>query len=609
MDAFARLRQRIYLERSGDPLQDARHSISELGQALLGNAAVDPAIRATLLAAALRRSDDPRPVLELLPQTGTNLYFDRYLADALYEHPAAHEQANSIVAELTREAKDLLPFERLLTGAGVRTGPAGTDRTDLPDRTKEPARTDGPIRADIPPPDETARGDGALDHPVALVQCMFHGDPARSGRGNSGGIATLLRDLGSTMSDEVGGVATLVHYNECTATYPFREVEPVSPTHSIVRMRLGLPEESARGFLAGRNDLRRAFARVVNRFGLANSIFHVRFLDDASLEVARQTVRMGGRLVATITPDPHRRICGEDGEIRAFDIGTGLEILNKVLIGDELVERAHGILAIGRDTIQKTLLDYYPQLEDTRGRSMTGIDEGVRIVADGGDPDLDRLFTRTAPEHRLAPDMLGRPAILCVGRLAEVKNQVALVEAWSRGAHQTHNLILIGGDLENPSAEEADLITRIRSVVDGRQELRGGFCHLPGTPNATVRQIQVALANRDSAGGPDLYVCPSLKEEFGLSILEAMAAGMIVCAPINGGAGTYIRHGVNGFLIDTRTALTIAAELAATGLDPALRGDRAERIRANARETVAAGYSMERIAARFARFYAGVQCA
>jgi glycosyltransferase involved in cell wall biosynthesis len=206
----------------------------------------------------------------------------------------------------------------------------------------------------------------------------------------------------------------------------------------------------------------------------------------------------------------------------------------------------------------------------------------------------------------LAPAEIERPVLLSVGRLAPIKNQGALVDAWSRGVYKTHNLVLVGGDLENPSAEEKVIIDGIRSVLDVRRDLKGRFCHLPGTSNAIIRKIQAAFAARRLQNGSDVYVCPSRKEEFGLSILEAMAAGMIVCAPISGGAGSYIRHGVNGFLIDTRSASTLTTELSATALAPDLRGDRAEQIRENARATIARDYSIERISKEFARFYAGL---
>jgi glycosyltransferase involved in cell wall biosynthesis len=54
-------------------------------------------------------------------------------------------------------------------------------------------------------------------------------------------------------------------------------------------------------------------------------------------------------------------------------------------------------------------------------------------------------------------------------------------------------------------------------------------------------------------------VCASLKEEFGIAILEAMAVGLVVVAPNGGGPATYVDDGVTGVLTDTSRARTLAA--------------------------------------------------
>ena len=54
--------------------------------------------------------------------------------------------------------------------------------------------------------------------------------------------------------------------------------------------------------------------------------------------------------------------------------------------------------------------------------------------------------------------------------------------------------------------------------------------------------------------------CPSFKEEFGIAILEAMAAGFVAIAPKRG-EKSYRRDGYNGFLIDTTDEVSIEKEL------------------------------------------------
>jgi len=98
-----------------------------------------------------------------------------------------------------------------------------------------------------------------------------------------------------------------------------------------------------------------------------------------------------------------------------------------------------------------------------------------------------------------------------------------------------------------------------------------------------------------------VYLCSSLKEEFGISVLEAMATGFLVLAPIRGGVSTYLEHGKGGFLIDTASALSIrtAAEQILLSEPP----ERLQRIAKEGRRFILDNFGIEKIAARFAGFY------
>jgi glycosyltransferase involved in cell wall biosynthesis len=100
-----------------------------------------------------------------------------------------------------------------------------------------------------------------------------------------------------------------------------------------------------------------------------------------------------------------------------------------------------------------------------------------------------------------------------------------------------------------------------------------------------------------------VYLCSSLKEEFGISILEAMSAGFLVLGPRRGGVGTYVEHGASGFLVDTSSA-----ESMQDALEAILGGDEypEEPLAAIARagqEFVTRNFSIENIAGRFSAFY------
>jgi glycosyltransferase involved in cell wall biosynthesis len=100
------------------------------------------------------------------------------------------------------------------------------------------------------------------------------------------------------------------------------------------------------------------------------------------------------------------------------------------------------------------------------------------------------------------------------------------------------------------------------------------------------------------AGG--VYACSSRKEEFGLALLEALAAGLPVVGPDRGGPPTYVEDGETGFLVDTtdlaslRTGLRRAASIR---LDPF----RAARARSLVEERFTVDAMADRLVALYGR--------
>jgi glycosyltransferase involved in cell wall biosynthesis len=70
------------------------------------------------------------------------------------------------------------------------------------------------------------------------------------------------------------------------------------------------------------------------------------------------------------------------------------------------------------------------------------------------------------------------------------------------------------------------------------------------------------LGRAPLVGTGGIYVCGSLKEEFGIAILEALAAGLVVVAPDAGGPATYVDDGTTGILVDTGTVSGVRAGMA-----------------------------------------------
>ena len=438
---------------------------------------------------------------------------------------------------------------------------------------------------------------------VLPVQFMFRGEPMRSGAGNSGGLWTLLLNLGNSLarSSRTAGVITVAAYDTLSAAYPFVALEFPGPDHALIRLPLEIGGEGYENLLEAQTRIEYAvsgLSRVLVRYvPSANVVFHLRYLDPASVASARAAGPYGIPRVLTLTPDPHRLI-GIDRDT------PGLEQLSKILAGDELIALSRGIIGIGRHSIARSLVPYFPVLENTEERLIQGIDEGIRLhtgedraVTDPGFSDGD-ITLKISKENR------HRPVLLNVGRLHPAKGQEALVRGWAEyGLWERYNLVFIGGDIDNPSPQEAEFIEWFDDYMDQAPHLRGRAAHIGARPNDEVRRIQTFLGMNSDPDAPNAYVCPSLKEEFGISILEAMSAGMIVFAPVLGGAPEYIRHRINGFLIDTSGPETIGRELRTYLVENRPGPKQIEAVRRLAEETIRLRYSLDKISGDFIDFY------
>ena len=106
------------------------------------------------------------------------------------------------------------------------------------------------------------------------------------------------------------------------------------------------------------------------------------------------------------------------------------------------------------------------------------------------------------------------------------------------------NLVIVGGDLDRPSPDEHGQLQRIAAVRASSLGAATGLVLARHRPNDVVARWLAAahagLGRLIAPGGA--YVCGSRKEEFGLAILEAMAAGLPVVGAGRGRAG-HLRRG------------------------------------------------------------------
>ena len=632
MNQFAQLRHQIYLNHAPDDPEGYRCLAAALSRS---TEPLDPVLEgmARLHASAQASSEcdghDADWLASMtLSQLGRSPYIDRYLADALYQRDefaatlrqcATQTELTGAVAALAVGAQ-LRPFDAAWVADQLRQHrdpdilmdvlgyASAAGLVELEAEIEALLGTAPPwgVQTEALTVLHELRGESMTEagstpaSRLQLAQAVFYGDPSRMGKGGSGGLGTLVRELGAGLAQHALPVLTLVGYDSKTCGYPLQVEQRLNPNHQVRRLPIYLPSHNPAGFLRAEHRIVRATERALH--GEHHRVVHVRFLDNASRAVAKVASGRRWPLVTTLTPDPHRTLCTPEGHIRPHCTETAREVFNRILIGDQLLHWSRGIAAIGRNAFANELIDYFPQLENTCGKVLAAIDEGVATTPPSVALDPVALLCNPRLDLALTAQQLATPLILSVGRLHPIKGQVNLVRAWAHSPlWQRYNLVIIGGDLDTPSVEEGAIIDAIRA--EWRPELQGRLCHLPAQDNTTVRAVLAWSGQRQPSAGADIYVCASLKEEFGLSILEAMAAGLPVCAPLRGGPKTYLRHGVNGFLIDTRDAQVLRKELCALLNDQRLAETALRKLKQNARHTVERHYSLTAMAAEYADFY------
>ncbi|MDY8108154.1 HAD-IIB family hydrolase [Fulvimarina sp. 2208YS6-2-32] len=184
----------------------------------------------------------------------------------------------------------------------------------------------------------------------------------------------------------------------------------------------------------------------------------------------------------------------------------------------------------------------------------------IRIIEPGSKLDAyrdaapsDAVTEMIAPFLR-APD---KPVILAIARPVAKKNLPMLVEAFGRDPwlRDKANLVILAGtreDIADLDAETANEMRHILEAID-RHDLYGQVA-LPKTHQPVDIPSVYAFA-RERRG---IFVNPALNEPFGLTLLEAAAAGLPVVATDSGGPNDIVELCRNGRLVNPQDQGAIA---------------------------------------------------
>ena len=291
--------------------------------------------------------------------------------------------------------------------------------------------------------------------------------------------------------------------------------EAVAPGLDIVRLDDGDSRYLSKDALTARIPHVAAALRAHLEAGPRPDVIHAHFADAA--EAARRAARaLGIPLIYTAhSLGIDKRDAG----------GTGPGLAARIAREDAAIAGAAAVVASSRDEAERQLM-LYPSADAARiHRVMPGI--APRAPADPA-----RAAALLAPFLRDA----SRPMVLAIARPVEKKNLPALVEIFARtpGLADRANLVILAGlrgGIDAPPAEdEAARVHRAILAAVDRHDLWGRVAipkrHAPG---------DVAALYAAAAAGGGVFANPALTEPFGLTLLEAAAAGLPVVATANGG--------------------------------------------------------------------------
>jgi len=211
-----------------------------------------------------------------------------------------------------------------------------------------------------------------------------------------------------------------------------------------------------------------------------------------------------------------------------------------------------------------------------------------RVHAIGAGVDAARFagVDTTDAKWRLGFD--GRPVVGFIGQLAKHKGLDTLLRAMPRvwRFEPDVNLLIAGG--RTLYAQEVEQI-------------------ISEWPEAYRRRCRLQLGFREERkpalfGAIDVLACPSGYESFGITCIEAWAAGKPVIGARSGAVESVISEGVDGLLIDYQNEHALASAILDLLHDPARAAAMGEAGRAKVLER----YTWERVGEEFRRVYASV---
>jgi sucrose-phosphate synthase len=277
------------------------------------------------------------------------------------------------------------------------------------------------------------------------------------------------------------------------------------------------------------------------------------------------------------------------GRVKASMLGAGAsghpDLVRRIATEEAALSRASLVIASSRDEAEVQYAGY-AAYDPGRVRVLPPGSDLARFADGRPDPRVDATLARFLRDP-------GKPVLLALARPVARKNLAALVRAYgeSPDLQARANLVLVAGTREHIDALDGEMAGTMREllVLIDRYDLYGRVAY-PKTHRP--EDVPALYAHARARGG--LFVNPALNEPFGLTLLEASAAGLPLVATDSGGPNDIVETCGNGLLVDPRDPGAIAAAALRILDDPAFY---ARCVAGGAR--AAAAYDWDRHAARY----------
>ncbi len=276
------------------------------------------------------------------------------------------------------------------------------------------------------------------------------------------------------------------------------------------------------------------------------------------------------------------------GRVKAAMLGEAAgqpDLAGRIATEERALARAALVIASSRDEAEVQYAGY-DAYDPGRIRVLPPGSDLARFADSRPDPRVDATLARFLHDP-------GKPVLLALARPVARKNLAALVRAYGEnpGLQARANLVLIAGTRQDIDALDGEMAETLRDllVLIDRYDLYGRVAY---PKSHRPEDVPALYAHARVRGG--LFVNPALNEPFGLTLLEASAAGLPLVATDSGGPNDIVETCGNGILVDPRRPDAIAAAALRLLDDPALY---TRCVAGGAR--AAAAYDWDRHAARY----------